>query len=127
VLNEFRNRLLLLLFGAMILVGLSSVSALILNGARGHPLDPEILWLHGSVYSVLLALLYLPAHLTLVKGATEVADRAASTPALDAAPLETQLESRKAVADEIGVNLSGLPGWEASVAIVMPVATSLLG
>lgn len=126
-LNEFRNKLLLLLFDAMILVGLSSGSAVILNEARGQPLDSGYLWLHGGVYSALLGLLYLPAHFTLVKGATALGDRAVSTPALQAASPQTQLERRKAIADEIGVNLSGLPGWEAFIAIAMPVATSLLG
>jgi hypothetical protein len=111
-LRDLRDRLHMLLFGATVLVGLSSAAAVTLNRARGGPLAPEFFWIHGGLYSVLLVLLYVPAHVTLVRKGRIVAEHIP--------------EGQDKVEAETGIQLSGVPGWDVVTSILVPVATSLL-
>lgn len=130
-LRDLGNRLRMLLFGATILVGLSSASAVTLNFARRGalaegPLASEYFWIHGGLYSVLLALLYIPAHVTLVRKGRVVAEQLFPLGSPGGEP-GAPVEGRKQIADEMGIHLSGIPGWEVVVSILVPLATSLLG
>jgi hypothetical protein len=124
-LRQFSSRLRTQLFGAGLLVGLSSASAVALNRARGsNGLPADYLVIHGALYSILLALLYVPAHITLVKKARTIVDR---LPAVSPAGDTTAPDERKQIEEDLGLRLSGLPGWDIVASILVPLAASFLG
>ena len=125
-LRDFGSRLRMLLFGATLLVGLSSASAVMLNVARGNALGEQYFWIHGALYSMLLALLYIPAHVTLVQKARAVAERMCP-PGNAGSEAGLLQEGRQQVEADMGVQLSGMPGWDVVTSILIPLATALLG
>jgi hypothetical protein len=82
---------------------------------------------YGAFFSALLALIYAPTLSRLQLLGRSVRDRAAELPAPTAPSFSSRLQRRKDLEDLLELNLSGSGSFRASVAILTPLVTSVVG